>query len=288
VPRIPALALALTAALAPCARVSPALASPSWESRIFEMTINLCDVIVVGTLEGSEPELLNGKVFRRSSLRVDTVIKGDPSMRVVKFHMPGGELGARKDIMKGMPRLEPGERILLFLTRVVDPATTLMFTARYQIRGGSVVELNKPLDQYRKEIEAAMASRTPRGLARRATLVVEGIVERVERRTEGEGRVIARATVRVGRILKGRVPREEDGVRVTVRYETSPNRLLPDTPILPEKARVVLFLQDGPDGDRVYVGGLSAAWFRVSETEVAADRARIPYEDLVNAVIEPE
>lgn len=56
------------------------------------------------------------RIFTRVRFSVRSMLKGDPELRDIEVLLPGGERDGMSYAIHGMPRFEPGEEVVLFLT----------------------------------------------------------------------------------------------------------------------------------------------------------------------------
>ena len=80
--------------------------------------VRRADAIVIATASSSRPQLnARGSVETVTSLSIEQVLKGAFIQSSVDIHEPGGIYGDRAVLIPGVPHFEPGERLLLFLSR---------------------------------------------------------------------------------------------------------------------------------------------------------------------------
>jgi len=83
--------------------------------------IRRADAIVVGSaLDSYAQKTAEGGVETVTPFSVETVIKGVELRQVINIVEPGGAIDGLAVSIPGVPRFEPGKRVLLFLKRVAD------------------------------------------------------------------------------------------------------------------------------------------------------------------------
>jgi hypothetical protein len=76
-------------------------------------------LIVIGTVESTEPRIEPSTIITATRLRVEEMIGGGPPAASLEVVEEGGAIGSRAVMVSGLPRYWPGERVLLFLSK--DP-----------------------------------------------------------------------------------------------------------------------------------------------------------------------
>lgn len=115
-------ALSLLSALLGAAAAGGLTVTPSTE----EQLVDRSEVIVRGRCVGTETTRFRGVLMTEAVIRVDAVLKGAPAAEI-RVLTPGGVDRDRpvpvRQIFLGVPTLEQGEDVLLFLTSAGDSFT---------------------------------------------------------------------------------------------------------------------------------------------------------------------
>lgn len=92
------------------------------------------DAVVVAEALESESMWVDGRIITRVTLRVDECWTGDAPDEVV-VEVPGGQVGDLAQIVLGAPRLEPGERYVLFVSDLdATPHVTRWALGAWRVR----------------------------------------------------------------------------------------------------------------------------------------------------------
>ena len=89
------------------------------------------DLVVEGTVTGTETVMLYGFPQTHSTFSIESVLKGNSSIRQVKVMEEGARSSSIGEILPGVPTMEEGQRFLLFLVESGLP----QYESNYYIAG---------------------------------------------------------------------------------------------------------------------------------------------------------
>jgi hypothetical protein len=121
------------------------------------------DLIILGTVEGVESELVTGKIFSFATISVKSKIKGESEATqnkiIIKF--PGGTVGDLAMKVEDSPGYEKGEKVLIFLRKIPNQPyyrTVGASQGKFLIKDHIVLKENTSLDQFLEKIQSIMRS----------------------------------------------------------------------------------------------------------------------------------
>jgi hypothetical protein len=121
-----------------------------------EQLVKEADLIIVGRVESVKGQKREDWIFSLAELSVKEVLKGQmPPQGRVTVEFEGGQVGEEILMIEDSPNYKPGEEVVAFLHKLPNSdryVTVEMLQGKYQIKEGTVVEENLPLDTFLKEI----------------------------------------------------------------------------------------------------------------------------------------
>jgi hypothetical protein len=121
------------------------------------------DLVILGTVEGVESELVTGKIFSFATISVKSKIKGESEATqnkiIIKF--PGGTVGDLAMKVEDSPDYKKGEKVLIFLKKIQNQPyyrTLGASQGRFLIKDHIVLKENTSLDQFLEKIQSIMHS----------------------------------------------------------------------------------------------------------------------------------
>jgi hypothetical protein len=126
-----------------------------------EQLVTDADLMVLGTVDSVQSELVEGKIFSFATVSVNLKIKGEPEGTqdkiVVRF--PGGTVGDVGMKVEDSPDYKQGEEVLLFLQKTktqLEYVTVGSSQGKFLMKNNIVVRENIPLDQFIERIQRIM------------------------------------------------------------------------------------------------------------------------------------
>jgi hypothetical protein len=128
-----------------------------------EQLVEDSDLVILGTVEWVESELIMGKIFSFATISVKSKIKGESEATqnkiVIKF--PGGTVGDLAMKVEDSPDYKKGEKVLIFLKKIQNQPyyrTLGASQGRFLIKNHIVLKENTLLDQFLEKIQSIMRS----------------------------------------------------------------------------------------------------------------------------------
>ena len=150
-----------------CAAIFFLLPLPSVQGAMVKLSLEQltqdADLVILGTVEGVESELVTGKIFSFATISVKSKIKGEleatQNKIIIKF--PGGTVGDRAMKVEDSPGYKKGEKVLIFLRKIQNQPyyrTVGASQGRFLIKNHIVLKENTSLDQFLEKIQSIMHS----------------------------------------------------------------------------------------------------------------------------------
>jgi hypothetical protein len=119
------------------------------------------DLIIVGTVDSVQSELVEGRIVSFATVSVRLKAKGEmePTQDEIIVRFPGGMVGDVGMKVEDSPDFKKGEEILLFLQKTKTPSVYMTVGSsqgKFMIRNHIVVRENIPLHQFVERIQRIM------------------------------------------------------------------------------------------------------------------------------------